>query len=517
METKNCISKRISFEIANSVNNILVYLISFVFSMFIFSCILQAQGSRQDSINAFVRWRYIDATSTGTLCRTDNTGFYQLINWDINNRRAALYNNNDSIPLWEFPALVNSIAMSRNGNLVAISSPDKIYVLDKITGDVVNEFILNVIPGAISGGPIEMVSDGSFIIATASAGDSDSCWVFGFQSGSTSEIWKHKIYHSAYGMKISGNDSIVIVNSYNQVAVYETFTGIERFSTTINGCQNSMGISGNGDIIATIDLHGWLKVYHWDGSNYTLLWQRMEPPTNYYNWMSAVDVSYDGSLIACGTLNFPTDTTEDGKVLLFKTTSGPTPQWTYTGTGNIVTSVSFSKNGNILSACSWGDKSNLINDLLIFNTESAIPIFSLNSPGSFFSCSTSSNGATVIASGKSVHAGIFGHGGMVYNIAVDTNNINAVNNSIIEDFDSFSCFPNPFVSTTKIKFELKENTNVIIDIYNMNGNKIINLINKEMNAGIHTIEWNAENYNAGIYFCRIITEKGNGILKIIHL
>ncbi|MBK6934881.1 MAG: T9SS type A sorting domain-containing protein [Bacteroidales bacterium] len=440
-----------------------------------------------------------------------------MINWDINNRRAALYNNNDSIPLWEFPALVNSIAMSRNGNLVAISSPDKIYVLDKITGDVVNEFILNVIPGAISGGPIEMVSDGSFIIATASAGDSDSCWVFGFQSGSTSEIWKHKIYHSAYGMKISGNDSIVIVNSYNQVAVYETFTGIERFSTTINGCQNSMGISGNGDIIATIDLHGWLKVYHWDGSNYTLLWQRMEPPTNYYNWMSAVDVSYDGSLIACGTLNFPTDTTEDGKVLLFKTTSGPTPQWTYTGTGNIVTSVSFSKNGNILSACSWGDKSNLINDLLIFNTESAIPIFSLNSPGSFFSCSTSSNGATVIASGKSVHAGIFGHGGMVYNIAVDTNNINAVNNSIIEDFDSFSCFPNPFVSTTKIKFELKENTNVIIDIYNMNGNKIINLINKEMNAGIHTIEWNAENYNAGIYFCRIITEKGNGILKIIHL
>ena len=27
-------------------------------------------------------------------------------------------------------------------------------------------------------------------------------------------------------MKISGNDSIVIVNSYNQVAVYETFTGL---------------------------------------------------------------------------------------------------------------------------------------------------------------------------------------------------------------------------------------------------------------------------------------------------
>ena len=75
---------------------------------------------------------------------------------------------------------------------------------------------------------------------------------------------------------------------------------------------------------------------------------------------------------------------------------------------------------------------------------------------------------------------------MVYNIAVDTNNINAVNNSIIEDFDSFHVSQIHLYQQQKLNL-IKENTNVIIDIYNMNGNKIINLINKEMNAGIHTM------------------------------
>ena len=62
--------------------------------------------------------------------------------------------------------------------------------------------------------------------------------------------------------------------------------------------------------------------------------------------------------------NFPTDTTED-KSFAIQNHIRPTPQWTYTGTGNIVTSVSFSKMVIFYQLVSWGDKSNLINDLLI--------------------------------------------------------------------------------------------------------------------------------------------------------
>lgn len=82
----------------------------------------------------------------------------------------------------------------------------------------------------------------------------------------------------------------------------------------------------------------------------------------------------------------------------------------------------FSKDGSILAACSWGDVNNTLNDLLVFKTSvpAAAPVFVVNSPGSFFWCSASQNGSTVIASGKRVHARTFGNGGQVFNIFIDT-------------------------------------------------------------------------------------------------
>ena len=66
-------------------------------------------------------------------------------------------------------------------------------------------------------------------------------------------------------------------------------------------------------------------------------------------------------------------------------------------------------------------------------------------------------------------------------------------------------YPNPFNPKTNIKFALPVPSNVKIEIYNILGEKVIELVNQQHNAGLHTVEWNA-NVSSGLYFYRINAE-----------
>ena len=46
----------------------------------------------------------------------------------------------------------------------------------------------------------------------------------------------------------------------------------------------------------------------------------------------------------------------------------------------------------------------------------------------------------------------------------------------------------------------------------MLGQKVTNLVNREMSAGTHNIEWNANDVPSGIYFLKITVEN-NSITK----
>jgi flagellar hook assembly protein FlgD len=60
--------------------------------------------------------------------------------------------------------------------------------------------------------------------------------------------------------------------------------------------------------------------------------------------------------------------------------------------------------------------------------------------------------------------------------------------------------PNPFNPTTSISFTLAKAGRVTIDIYNAAGQKIETVVNASMNAGSHSVAWNASKYSAGVYF-----------------
>lgn len=73
----------------------------------------------------------------------------------------------------------------------------------------------------------------------------------------------------------------------------------------------------------------------------------------------------------------------------------------------------------------------------------------------------------------------------------------------------FQNYPNPFNGQAIIRFNLVKREFVKLEIYDILGKKIKDLINEELNAGIHSVSWDASNDNgkevsSGIYFYRLI-------------
>lgn len=61
-------------------------------------------------------------------------------------------------------------------------------------------------------------------------------------------------------------------------------------------------------------------------------------------------------------------------------------------------------------------------------------------------------------------------------------------------------YPNPFNPVTNIKYELKQNNFVTLNVYSVSGKLITTLVNSYKAAGIYSINFNAENFPSGTYF-----------------
>ncbi len=484
--------------------------------------------------NTTTRWSYTDPASIGYHCAVSSNGNYNVTGWDLNSERVSLYGNLNSVPYWEFysnPLVSNNyVAISDTGGVIAVGSHKNIYLFHNSSNVPFFNFDLTTLPDTGVAGPVDITKDGSFLVGCAYRYDSST--IFGFNSGSNVPVWSFKVVPSTgaariYGIKLSGNDSLLIANSYGVFYILNTFTGQLIYEGLINpvsssGTQAVQGINGDGSIIATVNYRGYIRVFQRSGSTYNLLWQHQEPPGTYYNWMYSVDITYNGDFIACGTLNFLTSSSWDGKIKVFKTSTGSTPVWTYAGCGDAVNSVSFSKSGNILAASSWGAFNHSTDDFYLFKTYLGnVPIFTINTPGSFFWCNTSSDGRTVVTSGKAVHARQMGSGGLLYNINVDTNDIPvAVGNNqnlSISKYKLWQNYPNPFNPETIIKYEISEIGHVTLKVYNSLGKTITTLINKIQNKGSYEVKFNGANLTNGIYFYQLETKSGLLTKKMILL
>jgi hypothetical protein len=64
-------------------------------------------------------------------------------------------------------------------------------------------------------------------------------------------------------------------------------------------------------------------------------------------------------------------------------------------------------------------------------------------------------------------------------------------------------FPNPFNPTTNIRYELPVNSRVLLEVYNVMGQRVATLVDREMSAGTHTISFDASTLSSGTYLVRM--------------
>ena len=43
-------------------------------------------------------------------------------------------------------------------------------------------------------------------------------------------------------------------------------------------------------------------------------------------------------------------------------------------------------------------------------------------------------------------------------------------------------------------------------IYDILGREVTNLVDQKMNAGVYSVNWNANNNSSGIYFCKMFVD-----------
>jgi hypothetical protein len=76
-------------------------------------------------------------------------------------------------------------------------------------------------------------------------------------------------------------------------------------------------------------------------------------------------------------------------------------------------------------------------------------------------------------------------------------------------------YPNPFNPITTISFMIPEDGNVKLTVFNILGQEIAALINEPMQAGIHSVDFDASALNSGLYLYKIETGDFTQIRKML--
>jgi uncharacterized repeat protein (TIGR01451 family) len=109
-----------------------------------------------------------------------------------------------------------------------------------------------------------------------------------------------------------------------------------------------------------------------------------------------------------------------------------------------------------------------------------------------------------------------------FNTPIETNNVPLtiaypVATEKLEAFElNTKVYPNPFNNNIQLSYQLKEDSNVSLSVYNALGVKIKDLQTEVLeNAGLHLHQFNLEDLSSGLFYLNIKTERGTKIEKII--
>jgi len=108
-------------------------------------------------------------------------------------------------------------------------------------------------------------------------------------------------------------------------------------------------------------------------------------------------------------------------------------------------------------------------------------------------------------------------------ISLDASDVLSIDGEMLPTvFALHQNYPNPFNPTTKIQYDLPEDTFVSITIYDVMGRSIRTLMNVKQSAGFHSIRWDAKNnigegVSAGMYIYMIQAGEFRSTKKMVLL
>jgi len=89
--------------------------------------------------------------------------------------------------------------------------------------------------------------------------------------------------------------------------------------------------------------------------------------------------------------------------------------------------------------------------------------------------------------------------------------------NIKESNESMNVYPNPFTGNTRIGYEVRTGSMTRIDVFDVTGKLVKNLLNELQLPGKHEVVFNAEGLPGGMYYCRMRSGGSvSGMKMILH-
>ena len=93
--------------------------------------------------------------------------------------------------------------------------------------------------------------------------------------------------------------------------------------------------------------------------------------------------------------------------------------------------------------------------------------------------------------------------------------INQLPESLPSDWALDQNFPNPFNASTIISFSVPHDSKIILEVFNLQGERFATLINERRRAGNYSVSFDASNLPSGCYLYRISADEFVAVRKLV--
>lgn len=402
-------------------------------------------------------WHASDPNSITASVALANTVDETWVAHELNGPRLSLHQTSGSgMPLWvsrfadNNPPVVG-VASAEDASLgVVITSQDPNTVLLRAytSADKTPVWTYKFVaayPSALERS-VDVSADGSVVAAVATNQTTGAAQVV-ILNGATGGFQNSAVFttNRVAEVELSDDGSRAVLTLGGTATVIDTSTLATLHTFAVSGGGGHHRISRDGTVVAAGGFN--YRAYRDTGSGWTQIFNRTAPD----NWFGGgLGIAGDGSWMIVVSYNYLTGYLTLTYRMINLTTGTETAQITTTGAGawqDTVQIAHASADGTRFAVASWGTQDNVHPEVQVFDRD-LNRIGELDTPGSVFDIDFSSDGRTLVAGGKAVHANSLGRGRDTYAVRITLDCTGDVNGDGVVDLTDLAVLLSAFDACT---------------------------------------------------------------------